>query len=160
MGGRSCNSGDRAGVLAGALFIAIGLLSLVLSYGWRVGTAAQMGPGYFPLVLGGILILLGISIAGRAYLASGHVDLPSMDLKAALPVVCPIIIFAAAVSTAGLLVSIVGLVVLTRLAERTTRFVETLALAAFLAVLVAVVFVLGLGVRVPLLPAIATGWFG
>jgi hypothetical protein len=160
MNGRSNRSGDPAGVIAGALFISIGLLSVVLSYGWRVGTAAQMGPGYFPLMLGGILIVLGISIAGRAHLASGRAGLPPMDLKAVLPIICPIILFAAVVSTAGLLVSIIGLVVLTRLADRTTRLVETLALASFLSLLVTLVFVVGLGVRVPLLPPFATGWFG
>lgn len=160
MKGSFQRSGDRAGVLAGALFIAIGLLSVVLSFGWRVGTGAQMGPGYFPLVLGSVLMLLGASIAGRAYMASSSTELPSMDMKAALPIICPIVIFAAVLSTAGLVVSIIGLVILTRLADRTMRLVETLALAAFLAALVTVVFVVGLGVRVPLLPAFTSEWFG
>ena len=44
-------------LLAGAIFIAIG--AFFLSNAWRnleIGTSFQMGPGYFPVVLAGILL--------------------------------------------------------------------------------------------------------
>ncbi|MGI2034382.1 tripartite tricarboxylate transporter TctB family protein [Rhizobium panacihumi] len=152
--------GDPAGVLAGALFVLTGMLSVALSSGWRVGTAAQMGPGYFPMILGSILVVLGIVIAARAHLAANHTALPTVELNAVFPVICPIILFAAALSTLGLLISIFGLVFLTRMADRTIRPVETLALAVVLAGIVTLIFVAGLGVRVPLLPHTPAGWFG
>ncbi|GHC51018.1 tripartite tricarboxylate transporter TctB family protein [Neogemmobacter tilapiae] len=53
---------DRTDAAAGILFIAFGLLFGVQSLGMELGTAFRMGPGYFPLVLSGVLILLGLAI--------------------------------------------------------------------------------------------------
>ena len=50
---------DRTNALCGALFIATGLFFLVQSLGLEIGTAFRMGPGYFPLVLAIVLIVLG-----------------------------------------------------------------------------------------------------
>ena len=55
---------DRTNALCGALFMATGLFFLVQSLGLEIGTAFRMGPGYFPLVLSGILVLLGLIVAG------------------------------------------------------------------------------------------------
>jgi hypothetical protein len=49
-------------LICGALFIFIGLFFAIQAYGLELGTALRMGPGYFPFVLAGILILLGIIV--------------------------------------------------------------------------------------------------
>ena len=53
---------DRANALCGAIFIGVGLFFAFQSLSLELGTALRMGPGYFPLFLAGILILLGIVI--------------------------------------------------------------------------------------------------
>jgi hypothetical protein len=53
-------------ILAGTLFVVIGAAALLGARGYSVGTAMQMGPGYFPLVLGWLLILLGALVGVRA----------------------------------------------------------------------------------------------
>src|SRR5882672_5623434 len=50
---------------AGLMFAAIGVALVWGSTRYEVGTAAAMGPGYFPLVLGGLLILVGIVVGLR-----------------------------------------------------------------------------------------------
>ncbi len=40
---------------SGMMFLIIGLLFVLLSRQYQLGTAAKMGPGYFPTVLGGLL---------------------------------------------------------------------------------------------------------
>ena len=57
---------DRINGVAGALFIAVGLWFGVQSVLLPIGTAFRMGPGYFPLVLSGILVLLGLIIFVQA----------------------------------------------------------------------------------------------
>ena len=42
------------------------------SLGLEIGTAFRMGPGYFPLFLAGVLILLGIVILGTATRVEGE----------------------------------------------------------------------------------------
>lgn len=52
---------------AGGLFVAIGLFfALDAAFNLRIGKAFAMGPGYFPVVLGSILVLFGLVIALRA----------------------------------------------------------------------------------------------
>ncbi|SEN25262.1 Tripartite tricarboxylate transporter TctB family protein [Loktanella fryxellensis] len=61
---RPINKTDAA---AGGLFIAVGVLFAVQSMGMEIGTALRMGPGYFPLVLSGVMILLGAAIVFTAF---------------------------------------------------------------------------------------------
>lgn len=42
--------------LAGLLFALIGGFAVALARGYPMGTTMRMGPGYFPTVLGGILL--------------------------------------------------------------------------------------------------------
>ncbi len=54
---------NRKDLLAGAIFIAIGLaFAIDALIELPLGTAFRMGPGYFPLVLAGLLMLLGAGI--------------------------------------------------------------------------------------------------
>src|SRR5438034_905434 len=51
---------------AGALMVLIGAIAINEARGYQLGTLQKMGPGYFPIALGALLILLGILIAGTA----------------------------------------------------------------------------------------------
>jgi len=51
---------------AGALMVLLGLIAAHDGTNYPMGTLRQMGPGYFPIALGIILIFLGILIAGTA----------------------------------------------------------------------------------------------
>jgi putative tricarboxylic transport membrane protein len=55
---------------AGALMVLLGLIAAHDGTNYPIGTLRQMGPGYFPIALGVILIFLGILIAGTAVGAS------------------------------------------------------------------------------------------
>jgi hypothetical protein len=46
----------------GGLFLALGLYFLVGAFRLEIGTAFRMGPGFFPLLLAGILMLLGVVV--------------------------------------------------------------------------------------------------
>ncbi len=48
---------------SGLMFSCVGLAFAVGSQNYKLGTAARMGPGYFPLMLGIVLALLGAAIA-------------------------------------------------------------------------------------------------
>ncbi|MBP2234052.1 hypothetical protein J2Z31_000542 [Sinorhizobium kostiense] len=53
---------DTTNALCGGLLTAVGLFFAWQSFGLELGTAFRMGPGYFPLVLSGVLTLLGVVI--------------------------------------------------------------------------------------------------
>jgi hypothetical protein len=57
---------------SGALFFGFGLAALLLSREYPTGTAMQMGPGYFPTLLGGLLVALGVIIAATSVKIAGE----------------------------------------------------------------------------------------
>jgi len=57
---------DTTNGICGALFVCTGAFFAIQSLGLEIGTAFRMGPGYFPLFLAGVLILLGIVILVQA----------------------------------------------------------------------------------------------
>lgn len=63
---------DPTNGACGAIFIAVGLFFGYQSLGQEIGNAFRMGPGYFPLVLSGILILLGAIIVIQATRVTGE----------------------------------------------------------------------------------------
>jgi hypothetical protein len=48
-------------------FVALGTLSMYLAHNYRMGTALAMGPGYFPMWLGGILVAFGLVIGALSF---------------------------------------------------------------------------------------------
>jgi hypothetical protein len=63
---------DRVNVGCGVIFIAFGSFFGRQSLGMEIGTPFRMGPGFFPLVLAGLLILLGLVIVVQAFSMHGE----------------------------------------------------------------------------------------
>lgn len=57
---------------AGIMFTGTGIFFMIASRAFPMGTAVRMGPAYFPTVLGGILVILGLVILSRAFLSKVH----------------------------------------------------------------------------------------
>ncbi|GLR61708.1 tripartite tricarboxylate transporter TctB family protein [Rhizobium indigoferae] len=63
---------DTTNAICGALFVATGAFFAIQSLGLDLGTTVRMGPGYFPLVLAGVLVLLGAIIFAQALRVEGE----------------------------------------------------------------------------------------
>jgi hypothetical protein len=61
------NTINKTDAAAGILFILVGLIFGVQALGLDLGTSLRMGPGYFPLVLAGVLVGLGALILASAF---------------------------------------------------------------------------------------------
>lgn len=140
----------RTGALAGLLFAAIGFGLVALAAAYPAGQMQRMGPGWVPRALGWSLAALGLGIAVSAALARSGEDVPPRDLRPLACLLAAVAVFALLLEPAGLIAAIVACVAIARCAERPYRLPETAALAVFLAALGAVVFVLGLGLPIPL----------
>ncbi len=51
---------------SGVMFLALGVLFVIFSQAYQLGTPARMGPGFFPAMLGALMALLGLGIGWRA----------------------------------------------------------------------------------------------
>lgn len=58
---------DRTNLLCGLVFIGAGLFFAIQSLGLELGTSFRMGPGYFPLALAGLLVVLGLAILVQSF---------------------------------------------------------------------------------------------
>jgi hypothetical protein len=148
-------NGKRAAtdVLAGLIFVAFGLAFAATSLTYELGTPLRMGPGYFPLVLGGILVVLGLLIVGKGFIPGANDEgrPGSVPWRALLLIVVAVLFFGLTVRGLGLVPATAVTVLLTALASYRTSILAAVAVAAGLTVLCVLVFVLALQLRLPLL---------
>ena len=146
----------RKDLLAGAVFAGFGLAFAITSATYDIGTPLRMGPGFFPLVLGGILVVLGISIAVKGLVAGEGGDLGAVPWRALVLLVAAILFFGFTVRDLGLAPALFVTVLLAALAGRGARVVPSLLIAASLTALSVVIFLGALQLPLPLLGT----WFG
>ena len=136
---------------SGVLFVAIGAFALVYGSKYTLGTAARMGPGYFPRILGILLVVLGGVILFRGLRTEGP-GVPRWKLRPTLLVIGGVIVFGEIVQYLGMALSTVLLIVVTSAASHEFRPKEAIISGVLLAALASLVFVVGLGVQLPLWP--------
>jgi uncharacterized membrane protein YhaH (DUF805 family) len=136
---------------AGILFIVIGAFAIGMGAKYNLGTAARMGPGYFPRILGILLIVLGSVLALRALRLQGT-PIPKWKWRPTLIVLGSVIVFGFAVTTVGMALSTVFLIVAASAASPEFRPKEALISGVCLAALAVGVFVVGLKLQLPIWP--------
>jgi putative tricarboxylic transport membrane protein len=146
----------RRDVLAGLLFIGVALLGLWLSRDYPIGTALRMGTGYVPRLLCWLLLGLGavVLVQGLREAQDARPLSPS-DVSALRPVIfvtASLVIFGLSIERLGLIISILLLIGVGSVAARGLRPFETLAAALVLIVLSWGIFILGLGLTIPVWP--------
>jgi hypothetical protein len=141
---------------AGVLFILIGIAAIAIGSRYNLGTAARMGPGYFPRILGILLIVLGGILSLRALRADGP-PIPAWRWWPTVVVLGSVVLFGLIVTYAGLALSTVILIVLASAASSEFRWKESVVSGALLAMLAVGVFILGLKLQLPIWPTFIQG---
>ncbi|WNV74843.1 tripartite tricarboxylate transporter TctB family protein [Geodermatophilus sp. DSM 44513] len=141
----------RKDLLAGAVFTGLGLAFAITSTTYEIGTPLRMGPGFFPLVLGGVLVVLGVSIAVTGVLAREGGDLGTVPWRALVLLIAAILFFGATVRDLGLVPALFVTVLLAALAGRGVRVVPAVVIATSLTALSVLIFVVALQLRLPLI---------
>ncbi len=136
---------------AGVLFILIGIAAIAIGSRYNLGTAARMGPGYFPRILGILLITLGGIMSLRALRADGP-PIPAWRWRPTIVVLGSVVLFGLIVTDAGLALSTVVLIVLASAASSEFRWKESLVSGVLLAGLAVGVFIIGLKLQLPIWP--------
>jgi putative tricarboxylic transport membrane protein len=146
----------RKDVLSGLLFIIIALLGLWLSRDYPIGTALRMGTGYVPRLLCWILLGLGTVILVQGLREAQTARALSVgDGSAWRPVVfvtASLVIFGLSIERLGLVVSILLLIAVGSVAARGLQPLETLVAALVLIALSWAIFIVGLGLTIPVWP--------
>jgi len=146
----------RKDVLAGFLFIGVAVFGLWLSRDYPIGTALRMGTGYVPRLLCWLFFGLGVVVLVQGLReAQDSRALSSADVSAWRPLVfvtASLVIFGLSIERLGLVISILLLIGVGAVAARGLRPFETLAAALVLILLSWGIFILGLGLTIPVWP--------
>jgi hypothetical protein len=136
---------------AGLLFVAFGVFAIIIARNYPLGTAARMGPGYFPHLLGILLIVLGAALSLTALRGQGPA-LPGWKWRPVSIVLLSVVAFGLVLTHAGLVLSTIGLIVVASTASREFRLRESVISGILLAALSVGVFVIGLKLQLPIWP--------
>ena len=151
---------------SGLMFMCVGVAFAWGASGYTIGTGARMGPGYFPLVLGVLLALLGALITFKALVVE-TVDGEKIGAFAWKPlffIILANLVFGASIGglpVIGLkpLGLIVGIYLLTFIASNAGdefKVKEVVVLATILAAMSYGAFILLLKLQFPVWPAFIT----
>ena len=142
---------------SGVLFIITGLLFMVLSRQYQLGTAAKMGPGYFPTILGGMMAGLGLLIAlGSMASRAAALRIERVDFKAILLVLVAVAVYALTLPKLGFIVALFLLIGISSVASHEFSWKTTAISSVLLLVFSWLVFVKGLELQFPFLPTFLT----
>jgi len=148
---------NREDLLAGLLFVAFGVAAIVFSRSYPVGDAARMGPGYFPRLLGILLVLLGAALCYRGF-SSKTADAPSAwRWRPLIIVLVGVGVFGLVAKWLGLIVAGMLLVAISSFAHSEFNWKEALASGIVQGVAAVVLFVYGLGLPLPVWPVLFIG---
>jgi hypothetical protein len=137
----------------GLMLIAIGIATIMIARAYPFGTSLRMGPGYFPTILGGVLILFGLYLLVAALRSGESID-SSWSLRALVVVPLSLVLFGFLMDRAGFVPALVVLIFGSAAASTEFRLIEVALLTVALSIFSVVLFVWLLGLPYPLL----AGW--
>lgn len=133
--------------------VGFGLAALLIGRSYRLGTIARMGPGYFPVGVGGLLFALGIVITGRAFkrLEGGW---PGLAWRPLAVITAGVALFGLLLNSGGLILATGVLVGVSRLARPEYTRRETIILCLIIVALSVGLFYFGLRLKLQLWPGL------
>lgn len=137
---------------SGIMFIGFAVVELYIARGYAMGSSGEMGPGYFPVVLGIVLGALGLLLVARA-IVSGDEPVAGASLRPLLFLVVGVIVFGLTIEPLGLVLSLILTVTIAALAGRQSGPLEIALLAGALAALSVGIFHFALRLPLPIWPA-------
>jgi hypothetical protein len=140
-------------IWAGMMFLGVGAGAIISARSYPFGSTLRMGPGYFPTMLGGVLVLFGIYIMIRGLRSDDKIrsnwSTQALILLPASMILCGILM-----ELAGFIPALVALIFLSSASGREYKFTEVLLLTLFLILMSVATFIWGLGLPYPLIKGV------
>ena len=135
--------------LSGLMFLGIGAVAIYIARDYPMGSALRMGPGYFPIVLGGIMGLFGIYEMILGVMKSDPVK-GNWSIRALIVLPLAAVVFGIMMETVGFVPALIALIFVSAAASREFKFLEVLVSAVVITIASVGVFIYGLGLPYPL----------
>jgi hypothetical protein len=138
------NTINKTDALAGILCIVLGAIFGIQALGMEIGTSLRMGPGYFPLALAGLLILLGGLIVASSFKTVAE-EMSAHAWRGMLFILPAPIFFGLTVRGLGFVPSIFATTLIASMASLKMKLLPALLLSAGVTVFCTLVFSYALG---------------
>ena len=138
---------------AGVMLIATGAASVIIARDYNFGTSLRMGPGYFPSVLGGALVLFGLYLVVAGLRRNDKID-GNWPFRALIVLPLSLVLFGILMEHAGFIPALIVLIFGSAASGSEFKLVEVLLLAIGLTAFCVALFIWGLSLPYPLL----VGW--
>ncbi|WP_158622864.1 tripartite tricarboxylate transporter TctB family protein [Aquabacterium soli] len=135
--------------ISGLLFLIIGLAAMALGSDYPMGKAIRMGPGYYPMVLSGLLAIVGLACMLKA-LATRGPSLEPVHLKPLLLVTVSVVLFGLLLRHAGMVAALAVSIYLSSLASSRFTFKAATITFVLLTLFCWGVFIKALSLPIPL----------
>lgn len=137
---------------AGLMFMGFGLFAAIwAATHYQMGTAVRMGPAYFPVLLGGLLTVLGLFVFVESLVVQGP-RVPYIGLRPLILISLACVAYGYLMKPLGLIGATAALVFISALAGHEFKWKEVAVLYIALIVFSVLVFVKGLTLPFPLWP--------
>lgn len=141
---------SRNDLASGAIFVAFGAYFALEAMNYQFGTPFRMGPGFMPVLLGGVLIALGLAVVAKSFGKTDEEGAAPWPWRGIVLVLGTIIFFAATIRGLGFLPVVLVAGFATALSSRRNNLLSALVISVGLCLLCYLIFVVGLGMIVPL----------
>ena len=138
---------------AGLLYIALGALGMWIARDYPFGSALRMGPGYFPTVLGGMMVAFGVAVMLMGMKNNEKIK-PGFSWRALIILPIATVVFGYAMEHAGFIPALAVLVPISAAASPEFNWKEVVLLTIGLIILSLAVFIWGLGLPYPMIKGI------
>lgn len=139
---------------AGALIFLFGIGAISAGVTYNIGSLRRMGPGFFPVAVGAILVLMGLAIAFSAKRPNAHSEVRETlapEWRGWICISVGVLAFVVLGRYGGLLPATFAIVFISALGDRQNSAKDALILALTMCVICTVVFWWALKLEFPLL---------
>ena len=134
---------------AGVMFFMVGAISIVVAWDYPFGSSRRMGPGYFPVSLGGIMVGLGLIIMLQGLRNNEKIQ-GNWSIRALILLPFSLVIFGILMEVAGFIPALVALIFVSAASGREFKFKEVLVQTAIMVPISWTIFIWGLGLPYPI----------
>jgi Tripartite tricarboxylate transporter TctB family len=145
---------ERKDFWSGLMLIAIGGGALIIARNYQFGSSLRMGPGYFPTLLGALLVMFGIYFVIQGLRSGAEKLTGSWSLRALIILPLSLVLFGLLIDRAGFVPALLALIIGSATASKQSKPIEVLAFAVFLTFMCVAVFVWALGLPYELITGI------
>ncbi len=145
---------ERKDFWSGISLIVIGGGAVFIARNYQFGSSLRMGPGYFPTILGGALVMFGVYFIIQGLRAGAEKLEGTLSLRALIILPLSLVLFGLLIDRAGFIPAMLALIIGSSTASSQFKLLEVLIFAVFMTAMCVIVFIWALGLPYELITGI------